>query len=307
MLTGLTRSGIALVIGLSWIAGSASAAAAGDGWLRVDCDGGRSECSASAGTTEIIDTGGDNDRSRSGRSGERTCASGPFEIPCSLPGIGSARDDGCYYQASNEPPPAGAVRGSGPGGWYFRTCLGGNEVGSGVVWLPGGGGPVAAPPPVVVARRAVDRLTLPDPVIAASPAPGLEQLVSVPTWLWLQRGAWRGRNATAAVPGVSVTATATPTKVTWSMGDGSRVVCRGPGTPYRVSADPGVGSPDCGHTYRRSSAGQPGGTFRVTAVISWSISWAGGGETGTLPDLETTSTAAFRVSESQALVNDGVA
>lgn len=304
MLTGWTRSGVAVALGLSWLAYSASAAVAGDGWIGVECEG--AECSASAGTTEIIGARGDNGRSRGDTSGEKTCASGPFEIPCSLPGIGSAREDGCYYQASNEPPPAGAIRGSGPGGWYFRTCLGGNEVGSGVVWLPDGGGTAPAPPPVVVARQAVDRLALPDPEIAASPAPGLEQLVSVPTWLWLQRGAWRDRSATAAVPGVSVTATATPTKVTWSMGDGSQVVCRGPGTPYRASFNPGGGSPDCGHTYRRSSAGQPGGAFQVTAVISWSISWAGGGETGTLPDLETTSTAAFRVSESQALVGDGV-
>jgi hypothetical protein len=41
------------------------------------------------------------------------------------------------------------------------------------------------------------------------------------------------------------------------MGDGSQVVCRGPGTPYS-GGDPARPSPDCGHTYQQSSARQPG-------------------------------------------------
>lgn len=300
----LVGSCLTSALGVLLVVLSAPHAAADDGWGSVQCNASDPGCTATAGSTETV---GRRERNgnRAGGSSDRSCGSGALEMPCSLPGVGWAGDDGCYYQRSAEPPPPGSVRGSGAGGWFYRICLGGNEVSGGVVWLPDGGGPAAPPPPVVIARQAVDRLTLPDPVIAASPAPGLEQLVSVPTWLWLQRGAWRDRSATATVPGVSVTATATPTKVTWSMGDGTRVVCRGPGTPYRGSANATAGSPDCGHTYRRSSAGQPGGIFQVTAVISWSISWTGGGESGTLPALETTSTAGFRVAESQALVNAG--
>ena len=99
-----------------------------------------------------------------------------------------------------------------------------------------------------------------------------------------------------------MTATATPVRVTWSLGDGSTVVCRGPGTPFPAGGDPKAASPDCGHTYRRSSAGQPGEAFRVTAAITWSITWAGGGQAGELPALETAGVAALRVAESQALV-----
>ncbi|MGC9537782.1 hypothetical protein [Streptomyces sp. UG1] len=37
----------------------------------------------------------------------------------------------------------------------------------------------------------------------------------------------------------------------------------------------------------------------------WAVTWAGAGESGTFPDLTTTSTTAFRVAESQALNTGG--
>ena len=89
------------------------------------------------------------------------------------------------------------------------------------------------------------------------------------------------------------------------VGDGATVICRGPGTPYAGGADPAAASPTCGHTYTRSSAGQPGAAFRVTVTVTWDISWRGtGGAGGTLPPLFTAATARFRVAESQA-VNPG--
>ncbi len=48
-----------------------------------------------------------------------------------------------------------------------------------------------------------------------------------------------------------------PAGVTWDMGDGTEVVCNTAGTPYK----PAYGrkdSPDCGHTYKKSSAHEPG-------------------------------------------------
>ena len=56
--------------------------------------------------------------------------------------------------------------------------------GGGLVWLPTTGGPAAPPPPPeVLARQAVNQLTLAAPRIETSPKG--EQLVNVPTWLWL--------------------------------------------------------------------------------------------------------------------------
>jgi hypothetical protein len=149
---------------------------------------------------------------------------------------------------------------------------------------------------------AYNQLRLPTPAIAANPAG--EQLVNLPTWLLLSSG-WVRVSATASVPGVSVTAVATPTSVSWSMGDGSTVTCTGAGTPFQPSKDPKASSPDCGHTYRTSSASQPSQAFPVVATVHWTVTWSGAGQGGTFPDMTTTGNAAFRVAESQALNNDG--
>lgn len=174
------------------------------------------------------------------------------------------------------------------------------------VWLTAAQAAAAAlPSPEELARRAYRQLTLAVPVIRTSPAVAVPQLVRVPTWLWVDQGVWTPRSRTAAVPGLSATATARPVRVRWSMGDGDTVECRGPGTPFRAGvAQAAAASPDCGHTYLRPSAGEPGGRFPVTATVEWSVSWAGGGQAGTLPALTSTSSATLRVTEAQAL-NDG--
>ncbi len=190
----------------------------------------------------------------------------------------------------------------GPGAWYVQTCLGatnGLALGQ-LVWLP-----TATPPPVEVAHQAVSQLNLESPPIATSPPSGAEQLVRLPTWLWIAPAGWTARQATATVPGVSVAATATPTTVTWSFGDGASVTRRGPCTPFAAGTDPQAASPDCGHTYTHTSHDQPGGTFAVTATITWQITWAGGGQSGSLPALETRATTTLRVVESRAVIVAG--
>ena len=138
------------------------------------------------------------------------------------------------------------------------------------------------------------------------PGAGDLQLVHLPVWLWVNRAVWVARSTTAAVPGEQVTATAIPVSVTWRMGDGSVVVCRGPGTPYSRRYGPASASPDCGHTYGRSSAGLPRGAYRVAATITWDVTWqATGGAGGTLPPLFSTSAATFRVAESQTVNTAG--
>lgn len=195
---------------------------------------------------------------------------------------------------------------NGDGAWYVYKCTGNGTRDAFYrppVWIADapqqGGGGVPLPDPAQVAQQARNQLRLPTPEIETSP-PG-EQLVNLPTWLWLDRGNWERVSATASVPGVSVTAVARPTKVVWRLGDGSSVTCSGPGTPYTAVTDSKKPSPNCGHTYRASSAGQPGNAYAVSATIHWSVSWSGAGESGTFPGLTTTSQAALRVAESHAL------
>jgi hypothetical protein len=153
-----------------------------------------------------------------------------------------------------------------------------------------------------LAQVAVARLRLPGPVIRANPAG--PQLVNLPTWLWVDRAGWAPRWATAAAPGVSVTATATPARVVWSMGDGTTLTCTTAGTPFPAGTDPMAASPDCGHTYRSSSQDSPGGVFQVRATVFWAVSWAGAGQRGRVDDLSTSTTTVFRVLESP-VVNTG--
>ena len=186
---------------------------------------------------------------------------------------------------------------TGPGDWHVRRCTdsAGNEVQNDAVWI----GPVD---PADLAAQARKELPLPLPQVRTSPEADGDQLVGVPTWLWVE-GGWAPASATAAVPGVSVTVTAVPEAVTWEMGDGSTVVCSGPGTPYDESRPNSQQTTDCSHTFTRSSAGQPGDRYAVAATLAWRVSWtatgaAGGGALGMV-----TRTTRFnlRVAEAQAL------
>jgi hypothetical protein len=192
-----------------------------------------------------------------------------------------------------------------PGVWYQTDCGTGP---TGVLGSPifasfaPAAKPSAAPAvdPAVLAQQAVSTLNLPRPVLGLSPA--AFQVVRVPTWLWVDPVVWKPVTSTVSVPGTTVTATATPESVDWLLGDGTEVVCRGPGTPYRPGGDPAAASPDCGHTYLVPSAGEPGGMFAVTARIHWSVAWHGGGRQGAFPDLVSAATRGVRVVEVQALV-----
>ncbi|MGH3683070.1 MAG: hypothetical protein ACRDT2_22815 [Natronosporangium sp.] len=95
----------------------------------------------------------------------------------------------------------------------------------------------------------------------------------------------------------------TPVASVWATGDGAEVPCEGPGTPYSGEAGAvEVTSPGCGYTYPRSSAGQTGGAYPVTVTITWQVSWSGGGMSGTLGPLFSTSTVGVPVAEVQAVV-----
>jgi len=224
-------------------------------------------------------------------------------------------------QAGSQPP-AGTTAGGGAAGGCAGTvnktfgCVPAGctvtvqtlacPIGAAAPAAPAPGGGPAPPDPAVLAALARQTLGLPSPVIRSSPAQNALQLTNLPTWLWINPAEWVPESKTATVPGESVTATATPVSVTWHPGDGSTVTCQGAGTPYTVADNPAAASPDCGHTYTSSSAGQPGGAFQATATITWDVTWQGaGGAGGALAPLFTTAVAAFRVAESQALNTSG--
>ena len=156
-----------------------------------------------------------------------------------------------------------------------------------------GGGP--AVDPVVLAQEARARLAIPIPEIRLNPSTRQDQLVQVATWMWVDGSTWGSRSATAAVPGVAVTATAAAQHVVWDMGNGDRVTCTGAGTPYDTSRREGEQSSDCSYTYRHA------GYFTVTATVEWAAAWSGPGVGGPLPTLTRSASVPVRVVEGQAI------
>ncbi|WP_194909576.1 hypothetical protein [Catenulispora rubra] len=198
------------------------------------------------------------------------------------------------------------------GGWYQMTCPDAVKLGTTVptattttteVWLVTPPPPaLLKPTPVVLAVQAQQLLKLPVPAIASSPRPGLPQLVTMPTWAWLDPALLAPVSATASVPGESVTAVARARAVTWDFGDGTTVTCLGAGTPFPSGGDPSAASPDCGHTYTHSSGS---GTLKITATIHWDVTWSGAGQAGAFAGMATTTSEQVVVEQSQALVTNG--
>ena len=286
-----TATAVALVSVTAAAAWAGGTGGTSGGWGNVNC--GQNPypgCQLAAGhasTSPVTVTGANVNGGSSG--------SGPAQFSCLnlMP----------YVPPSGPLPPPDGQRASS-GGWYVSVCAGFHfgMPGGGVffppVWITGGPNrPTMSP--AEVARRAENDLALPQPVIRLSPSG--QQLVNLPTWLAIDSAGWQQRSATATVPGVSVTATATPRSVTWSTGDGTRVTCDGPGAVFTVSDDPASASPTCGHTYRASSASQPNAAYLVTVTVRWSVTWAGAGQSGTFADLTTSATAHAPVAEAQAL------
>jgi hypothetical protein len=204
-----------------------------------------------------------------------------------------------------------APGGPTPGAWFSVTCVDrstGAET-TQTEWISDQATPGApSVDPYSLALQAEKSIVLPDPVIDTDP-PGTS-VVNLPTWLWVNSDIWHEYQVTASAGPVSATASAVPTSVAWSMGDGGSVTCAGPGDPYDPALPSAVQATDCSYTYGISSAGQPSadgnpddGAFLVTATISWSVSWSAQGAAGggSLPPLTTSSTTVLRVEQVESV------
>jgi hypothetical protein len=128
---------------------------------------------------------------------------------------------------------------------------------------------------VQLAVKARKSFTLDPPVIGMAP-PSQRVLVNFSTWLWVT--GWAAQSATATVPGLSATVTATPVSVTWDMGDGHQITCLGPGDPWSPQT-PADASSDCTYTYQTLPPA-PASTFTVTATINYTAGWTATNGTG---------------------------
>lgn len=234
----------------------------------------------------------------------------PGPVDCGSPWGYWSNGYNCYVSAADPQPPAGdpAWQGHEPGDGAVYNCF---QPQTGIliaVWAkdapPNSG---SGPTPREVAQVAIDSMKLKAIRLGLAPEPGPDSIgvVGMPVWMWA-----RAPDAhtvgpitkSATADGITITATARLRRITWDMGDGNEVVCDTAGTPY----EPTFGrtdSPDCGHTYLKSSAGRPDDAYIVTATSSWVVTWSGAGQTGTIRLDGLHRTTQIRIGEAQVLVN----
>lgn len=326
---------LALFIGVASVSGPAAAASAQPSDASGNCvwNGFSYDCTTHvaqpAGPTTTTTTQG----SGSGEltAGATSCSLGGKSVPCSTKSGWFVNDGDCvgYVQLSDSQPaaPPGGVVG---GGAYYTCTLACQvldpdqadcvRVGLFAVdfWS-------ATPPPgvdrytpaqaaAVLARRfrlvpigigmAPDRKTHGDDPVGT--AAYRRTWVGIPVWLWVAHRtplSYGPYEQTATLGGVTVTARAAVTEVDWRSTDGQQVVC-GAGTVFDPSAwvdRPAEPSPSCGLEFTRTSAGQPGGVWTVTANSRWAVTWTGGGQNGTIQLENLTATTAVTVRELQSV------
>ena len=281
-MTRRTASAIVIALGLVAVTSTTVGAADGQG-------GGSGSAGASAGDGTVTVGAGSTGTTSPGSSG----------------GSGGTSAEICTYTPLD--PATSQLLGIGgpvPGQWVEPYCTGPAYLNPmALIWVTSGQTPQQAMP-VLVARQALSEMTLPTPTIESSPSVSYDQIVHVPTWLWINGGLWKSRSVTASAGGVTATATATPVDVVWGMGEGHQTVCAGPGTPYDTSRPASAQSTNCSYTWTTSSAGQPNSSFAVSATVEWRVTWTvigavGGGNLGIVDS--PTSTVAMRVAEVQAI------
>ena len=231
------------------------------------------------------------------------------QIPCTSPSGRWSASPACYVKLADPQPSRDSVVWQGrTDGAIYQCSPPAAMPGTATSFFWAASNPVGGPSPRVLADRAVEAMNLRAGQIGVvpEPGPGKVGIVGMPAWLWI---ADPGESTTGPITrsasggGITVAATARLDRVVWSMGDGSTVTCAGGdalGTPYedRYGAS---SSPTCGHTYTRMSDDAPGGAYTVAASSYWTVTWSGGGASGTIP-LALTRSTQIRVGEVQVLV-----
>jgi hypothetical protein len=225
----------------------------------------------------------------------------------------------CVAKAEESPDDKNDISGANSGGKYSRTSLSYQEAlrrgreacrqadvslgACGVSFVVSNGG--SEPPSITpdqAAIRAAATLPLKPGKPTIGPPPDLNKwkmaAVGYPLWIWAE-GDLDPAPVSQTVAGLSVSLDASLAKIVYDLGDGTTITC-GPGTPWRKGRVPaGTPSPDCGHTYAKPSL--PKGRYTITATTHWSVAWTAGGQSGTIPFTQTTTTT-LPVGEVQTLV-----
>jgi hypothetical protein len=188
--------------------------------------------------------------------------------------------------------PAGVVtyvRPGTAGTWYANTCISNDSL----IFIPAG----SNVDPKVLADSARNHLGLQPVPFQMAPAANDWQYVGSETWFWVDRDYWVPKTAVATAGPVTVTVTATPSKLRFEIETGARpdtseprmdtLTCPDGGVAFDTSRGDAEQSTNCGYVWRHSSAATTDERLGVTSRIGYHVTWsvtgaAGGGDFGTL-------------------------
>jgi hypothetical protein len=256
--------------------------------------------------------------------GPTTCTSDGQSIPCETSdGWWSGQSSNCsgYVRlaVSQLPPPSG--RNAGAGAWYTCTtycpaaATTGRDCPGGTFWSDTPPAGITTYTPAQAAAALVKTFQLTGISIGMAPeskthsddavgiAPYRRTWVGIPVWLWVDNPQplnFGPYTQSATLGGVTVTATAHVSSITWLSGDGQTINC-GTGTAFNETAmkdELAIDSPTCGFRYQKDSGT---GTSTVTAISRWVVQWTGGGVTGTLAAPSVRSITPVRVGQLESV------
>jgi hypothetical protein len=177
-------------------------------------------------------------------------------------------------------------------------------------WVPNGENPDVpqAIDTETLAGLAHQRTRVPETRI--SMAPDGRSTVNLPTWVWLDKAAFKTVSVTASLPGTGLWATTTAKPVSLHIDPGTDDAHTFPASgECAINGDGSIGepyakgkaerTPPCGVSYLRSSGTD---SYALKATLTWEISWEGtGGTGGELPNGTFATTTDVPVREIQSV------
>lgn len=175
-----------------------------------------------------------------------------------------------------------------------------------VRWIPEGASTI--PDARQLALTAANKALFAVPAVQTAPAREYPSYVHLQNWLWVPETQWVDITSTAAVGPTSVTARGKPVRIEWDLGNADTTSCSTAGrawTPAMTDSD----DTNCEYSYDTVSASQPGGVYRLSARIVYSVTWScsgactsPGGDLGEYPS--PAGTGCLTVYELQSVVTD---
>jgi hypothetical protein len=240
-------------------------------------------------------------------SGSSTCYDrNGADIPCTNAdgGVWNASRQ-CYAYPLVPQPPADSQywEGHAPSEGNVWTCDRSVAIPGNTWFVPGAEAPAD---PGQLAKSVVESMPLVKPAVHLAPKPPLMTYVGLATWLWMDQNQWHKVTGSATAGPTTVTVVAEPIRVTWDLGDGIET-CTSAGREWQKGMSSEEHT-DCSFVFQRVSDFEPGGSFKVTAVISYAVNWtcsgtclAAAGTLGEVPGFPSDAVP-IRVGERQSVV-----